>query len=282
MLDLTRSCHPVKGRVKQSPTFSNRIYQVAKTFHFEGAKAGVSYYCQRLLHKAMRKDARYEPNMSDERFAAESFDASFDDLAIQSPNAKWGLPYEPWRRDLLHKALRSLPIRLDDYTFVDLGAGKGWALLLASEYRFKSITGVEYSKVLADSASVHIRTHQEKIGSHACIQCIWGDATDFNLPNERTILYLYNPFQGAVMDRVIANIEMSLRDHPRDLWVIYANPWEGRKFRRSPMFETIEWNSEYSVHRSFPMAGSGSEAQRHKSLVPELKNLRRSFLRPRS
>jgi hypothetical protein len=276
MLDLIRSCHSVKGRVKQSPTFSNRIYQVAKTFHFEGVRAGISYYCQRLVHKAMRKVTRYEPNMSEERFAAESFDASFDDLAIQSPNARWGLPYEPWRSDLLHKALRSLPVQLGDYTFVDLGAGKGWALLLASEYLFKSITGVEYSKVLADSASAHIRTHLAKSGSDACIQCIWGDATDFNLPNAPTILYLYNPFQGEVMDQVIANIVASLRDNPRDLWVIYANPWEGRKFRRNPMFETIEWNSEYSVHRSVPTAGSGSRVRHPKLLVPELKNLRQS------
>jgi hypothetical protein len=272
MLEIVRSGHSVKRRVKHSPTFRNRIYQVTKTFHFMGVRGGVSYYCQRVVRKAMRKDGRYEPNKSDERFAAESFDASFDDLAIQSPNAKWGLPYEPWSQDLLDKALRSLPVQLDDYAFIDLGAGKGWALMLASEYSFKNITGVEYSKVLADSASVHIRTHEEKCGSRARIQCIWGDATDFNLPNEPTILYLYNPFQGAVMDRVIANIEMSLRDDPRDLWVIYANPWEGRKFRRSPMFETIEWNSDYSVHRSIPTAGSTSEARRRKSLVPESRN----------
>jgi hypothetical protein len=272
MLDLTRSFNTVKGRVRHSPTFRNRIYHVTRTFQFKGVKASVSYYCQRLIHKAMmREDERYEPDLSDKCFAAESFDASLDELAIESPNAKWGLPYEPTRRDLFDKALRSLPIRLADYNFIDLGAGKGWALVLASEYSFKSITGVEYSKVLADSASVYIRAHQKQSGLHACIQCIWGDATDFNLPNEPTIIYLYNPFQGDVMDRVIANIEMSLRDHPRDLWVIYANPWEGRKFRRSPMFETIEWNSEYSVHRYIPIVASGLKARRPKSLVPELK-----------
>jgi len=52
------------------------------------------------------------------------------------------------------------------------------------------------------------------------------------------------------MDRVIANLEESLRAAPRDLWVIYGIPWEGRKFRRSPMLQTIEWNSDYSLHRS--------------------------------
>jgi tRNA1(Val) A37 N6-methylase TrmN6 len=38
-------------------------------------------------------------------------------------------------------------VRLTDYSFIDLGAGKGLALLLASKYPFKSIVGVEYSKV---------------------------------------------------------------------------------------------------------------------------------------
>ena len=61
--------------------------------------------------------------------------------------------------------------------------------------------------------------------SHLTYSMYLGRRHVFNLPNEPTILYLYNPFQARLWDRVIANIEMSLRDHPRDLWVIYANPW---------------------------------------------------------
>jgi hypothetical protein len=249
MPSLTKSYSVAKGRVKQSPTFRNRIYRFMATFHFNGVEAGVSHYCHRIVHKLTGNDA-YKPNISDERFSADNVDSGPDELVIQSPNVKWGSPYEPWRKDLFDKAVQSLPIRLDDYSFVDFGAGKGLALLLAANYSFKSIVGVEYSKTLADTATANIQDYQKQRGSHPCIQCVWADAADFELPNGPTVLYLCNPFQGKVMDRVIANIEKSLQTYPRDLWVIYGTPWEVRKFRRSAMFKTIEWNSEYSLHRS--------------------------------
>jgi hypothetical protein len=251
MSNLIGTCTATKGNAKLSPSFRNRVYLVITTFHFKGVNAGVSHYFQRLIQiftKKHRGYVRYE--VCDQRFDAQSSDDRFECLAIQGSNAKWGFYYEPSREEVFHRAIKSLPMRLDDYCFIDLGAGKGLPLLLASEYSFKSITGVEYSKTLADAANLNIRIHNQQTGSHARTQCIWGDAADFEFPSEQTILYLYNPFQGKVMTRVIANLEKSLRSAPRDLWVLYANPWEGRKFRRSPMFETIEWNSDYSLHRS--------------------------------
>jgi SAM-dependent methyltransferase len=253
MSQLTEHWCPIEGDVPRAPTLPNRIYQLLATFRFHGVQAGVVDYYQRLQCKVLNKGRRQEECESsnrDQRFAVGDGQDRLHDLVIQSPNAKWGLPYEPTHPGLLDRAVQSLPIRLADYDFVDFGAGKGLALLLASRYPFKSITGIEYSKSLADVASLNIRADKEQSGSRACIQCIWADAADFQLPNTPTVLYLFNPFQGVVMDRVIANIEKSLRSFPRDLWVLYENPWEGRKFRRSRLFETIEWNEKYSIHRS--------------------------------
>lgn len=254
MLELTENPSAIKGTVNRTPTFSNRMHQIMRTFQFKGTKASLSHYGRRALHVVLRKHEE-EPiacdaTVCDQRFAAESYDARLDDLAIQSPNARWGLPYVPTQQDFFDKVVRSLPVRLEDYSFIDLGAGKGLALLLAANYPFSSITGVEYAKTFADLAADHIRAHQEENGTRSPIHCMWGDAADFQFPHEPTVLYLFNPFQGKVMDQVIANLENSLRTAPRDLWVIYGIPWEGRKFRRSSMFDTIEWNSDYSLHRS--------------------------------
>ena len=243
----------VKSQLNHRPTFRNRFYLLAATLHFNGINAGVSDYYQRLQRKFTKNHGEcslYRSDTCDEPSPEEESCMTTDGLSIQSPNVKWGLPYAPWSPELFEKAIGSLPIRTDEYSFVDLGAGKGLLLLLASKYSFKSITGVEYSKTLADAACMNISAHQAQNGSTVRIQCICGDAAEFEIPNGPTVIYLFNPFQGKVMDRVIANIENSLRTVPRDLWVIYANPWEGRKFRRSAMFETIEWNLEYSIHRS--------------------------------
>jgi hypothetical protein len=249
MSNVVTSGSTIRARVKFKPTFRNRIYGFISTIHFEGVEAGLAHYYHRALHK-LTGNTEYEPNVSDERFAAGDRDASLEELIIESPSAEWGLPYEPWPEELFEKAVQSLPVRLDDYSFIDFGAGKGLALLLAANYPFKSITGVEYSKTLADTAAANIQSFRERSGSKRPLNCIWGDAADFKLPIEPTILYLFNPFQGKVMDRVIANIEKSLQNAPRDFWVIYGNPWEVRKFRRSPALETIEWNAKYSLHRS--------------------------------
>lgn len=253
MLELTDNLSAIEGKVNRMPTLRNRLYQVARTFHFKGTRASLSHYGGRVFHLMVRTNEKAqedEESVVDQRFAAGSFESPLRELAIQSPNAKWGLPYAPTHPDFFGKVVGSLPVQLTDYNFIDLGAGKGLALLLASKYPFQKIIGIEYSKVLVDLATENISSYKEQGGNHSSIECIWGDAADFDLPNSPTVLYLFNPFQGRVMDRVIANLENSLRAVPRDLWVIYRIPWEARKFHRSPMLETIEWNPDYSLHRS--------------------------------
>jgi hypothetical protein len=236
---------------KLTPTVRNRIYIAIHTLQSNGVKAAVSHYSERIIDIVTGKEGRLadKPNICEERFTARTSDHALDQLAIRSDNAKWGLLYEPSRAEVLHTALRKLTEPLDNYIFIDLGAGKGLPLLLASEYPFKSIIGVEYSEILADAAELNIQRHKEMHPSATPIRCVHGDATEFVFPQEPTVLYLFNPFQGKVMDRVIANLETSLREHPRDLWVIYVNPWEMRKFRRNLRFETVEWNLDYSIHR---------------------------------
>ncbi len=239
-----------------SPTYRNRFFLMCATFHVNGVRAGVAHYSQRLVHSATKKYGKTPkviPGTPDPRFAAKSDEEQVTVSTINSPNTKWGGYYFPSHEEQFHGIMSSLAIRPSDYVFIDLGAGKGLPLLLAAEYSFQSITGVEYSKALVETANQNIEAYRRQTGSDDRIQCIWGDATDFKFPDQPTILYLFNPFQGKVMDRVVANVEKSLRTAPRDLWVVYVNPWEGRKFRRSRMFETIEWNLEYSVHRSIRM-----------------------------
>jgi hypothetical protein len=253
MMEAAKNLDAIEGKVNRLPTLSNRFYQVARNLRFRGATGALSHYGGRALQiltgTTESRDAASE-EASDERFAAGSYESPLRELAIQSPNAKWGLPYAPTNPDFFETVVANLPINLSEYDFVDLGAGKGLALLLASKFPFKSITGVEYSKVLAETAVENLRSCKEQEGNRRPIDCLWGDAANFEFAPSPTVLYLFNPFQGKVMDRVIANIESSLSTTPRDLWVIYGIPWEGRKFRRSPMLETLEWKADYSLHRS--------------------------------
>jgi hypothetical protein len=58
-------------------------------------------------------------------------------------------------------ALRQLP-SVEDYTFVDLGCGKGRALLVASEFPFNAIIGVELNPALATIAERNAQTIKQR------------------------------------------------------------------------------------------------------------------------
>src|SRR6478752_3089102 len=60
---------------------------------------------------------------------------------------------EPW---LFEQIMQALPIDVSQFTFVDLGCGKGRVLLMASDYPFKRIIGVEFMPELHRAAQKNI------------------------------------------------------------------------------------------------------------------------------
>jgi hypothetical protein len=85
MSNVATSGTRIRGRVKLKPTFRNRIYRFIATIQFEGLEAGLADYYHRAFKK-LTGNAVYKPNASDERFAADNFDASPEELVIQSPS----------------------------------------------------------------------------------------------------------------------------------------------------------------------------------------------------
>jgi predicted RNA methylase len=53
-------------------------------------------------------------------------------------------------------ALNSLQLQWEDFAFIDLGSGKGRTLLLAAEYPFERVIGVEYCPQLNEVARSNI------------------------------------------------------------------------------------------------------------------------------
>jgi hypothetical protein len=233
------------------PTIRNRIYLLARTVRTRGIQPAFRHYLTRLNLLLRKRHAR-------SALAADNPDrlgrfSTPPDLGIRSANVKWGVHYAPSREDIFRKAIRSLPIRFEDYVFIDLGAGKGEVLLLAAGCAFRKVIGVEYSETLTALASANVRT-AAGLMCHS-VECICADAIKFDLSPDPAVLYLYNPFQGRVMDKVVEKIEESLRAWPRDLWIVYVNPWEHRKFVRSHYLKTVveNWDLptwEFCIYRS--------------------------------
>jgi len=120
--------------------------------------------------------------------------------------------------------LKALPItNHEDYTFIDVGSGKGRVLLVASELPFKKIVGVDISSECVAIARQNVEIYKDGVHKDRFeLHCM--DAEDYELPPEDTVLYVFNPFGLAVMERFVANLGQSLQDHPRKLWFFYVFP----------------------------------------------------------
>jgi len=134
---------------------------------------------------------------------------------ISSPNRRFGAAYQSTDSDELSSAVNFLGVPVSTFTFIDVGAGKGRTLIIASELGFKRIVGVEFVPELADIA----RKNLAKLGiGNAKVES--ADAADFQFPQSDLVVYFYNPFSWEVMQKVVAN----LRNHTKRLYVIYKVP----------------------------------------------------------
>ena len=78
------------------------------------------------------------------------------DLKIESKNKEYAFRYEPIGNKDFYASMKYLNIRHEEYVFIDVGAGKGRALLLASNFPFKEFIGIEFSEEIYNIAKTNI------------------------------------------------------------------------------------------------------------------------------
>ncbi|MBA3895847.1 MAG: class I SAM-dependent methyltransferase [Sphingomonadaceae bacterium] len=139
---------------------------------------------------------------------------------------------------IVRAALDHIP-DLGEKTFVDLGCGKGRTLAVASEYPFRRIVGIEIAPVLLRIARSNAGIIRANFPGRASIEVIEADATDIaSYGAENLVLFLYNSFRGALIDRLIASIDQWLaKNRSQSLFLIYYNPVHFARFDRAPALE---------------------------------------------
>jgi SAM-dependent methyltransferase len=176
-------------------------------------------------------------------------------VSFQSRNKDAGLEYSSHHPRIIRAALASLPISHQRYTFIDLGCGKGRVLLLASELPFRRILGIEFAPALAEIARHNLQRCRWQRQRCRDITVMTADATEYELPLDREVLYLANPFLPAVMSQVINNIERSFQRLPRDLHILFV----GLQFRRDssfgahPNYERLLRERYFDLYRHRPI-----------------------------
>lgn len=154
--------------------------------------------------------------------------------------------YQPVEPELFRAMMSALPGDLSQFTFIDIGSGKGRALLLAVEYPFRKIIGVELLPELNAIAEENIRKFRSGRSSCPVIETICEDATQFAFPNAPLLVFLNNPLPEPGVRRLAQNLTRWLRERDRPLFVVYANPVLEEVFS-APAFRKLTGTHQYSI-----------------------------------
>ena len=141
--------------------------------------------------------------------------------------------------------LSELKIHYQDYVFMDIGSGKGRALIMAAEFPFKRIVGVELSERLHEAAQSNLLRARTKSRKCADIETTLADAGTFSIPTVPMVLYLFNPFDAIVMAEMLTHIARTIERCPRHVIIIYTNPKHRKLMDDSGFLTTRSCEDEY-------------------------------------
>ena len=113
-----------------------------------------------------------------------------------------------------------------DGVFVDLGSGKGRALMLAAKYGFRKVIGIEFSGALCAVARDNLQKFKQKFSTPSEVEVIESDVTKYQLRDDETVFFMLDPFNAPVLTQVLANIKASVERRQRTVWLIYSVPRE--------------------------------------------------------
>jgi SAM-dependent methyltransferase len=143
-------------------------------------------------------------------------------LGIDRRLARHAVHYEPSTIPKIRRALRQLRIRHGDYSFIDVGSGKGIVSLLAAQYPFRRVIGIEISAVLHHTAEKNLALYRASCTLRAPVHFVNVNALDYDVTHENQVVYLYNPFDATFLKAFLDRLRP--RTDSADVVVVYVNP----------------------------------------------------------
>ncbi|HEY6909604.1 MAG TPA: class I SAM-dependent methyltransferase [Myxococcales bacterium] len=184
--------------------------------------------CKARLHALYRRLEQACARYSDRRARAFDLEHGTDtfarihlrDLGLGAGDESLGeWQYGPINPDFFHEMMRAAPPHRDRLTFLDVGSGKGLALMLASQYRFRRLVGVELSAELNERAARNLARYGEKVGREVRAELLRADFLELPLPEEPTFYFFNNPFPESVGRRAA---ERTLKAaEQRETWILW-------------------------------------------------------------
>ena len=165
-------------------------------------------------------------------------------------------PYQPTEPALFHEILQTLfhdaGIDPREFVFLDLGSGKGRTLLMASDYPFREIIGVELLPSLHRAAQENIAAYKSENQKCFALQSLCADASEYEFPSRPMLLYLFNPLPENALARALRNLEVSLETQSGKCFLIYHNPLFESLLGTQPWLQKFSGTSQFAIYRVMP------------------------------
>jgi SAM-dependent methyltransferase len=169
-----------------------------------------------------------------------------NEVGLDSPNRS---EYAPSGWLFTRRMLRGFHVTSED-VFVDFGSGMGRAVyMVARRYGFGRVIGVEIAPEFNRTAAANIERTRHKLRCRN-VEFVTCDAVEYEVPDDMTYAYFFNPFMGEVFERVISNICRSMDRRPRRVVLIYARPIMEAAILRTGRFELVR--STTGLRRDIP------------------------------
>lgn len=151
----------------------------------------------------------------------------------------------------MERLLRKLAPRPTD-ALLDMGCGAGRAICVAAQHPFSRVIGIEIDKDLCALAERNAR----RLRRYAVRpEIVWADAAKYPVPDDITIVFLFNPFGGHVLKTALTRVVESFDRAPRRLRLAYGNPREHELIVSMQRFRVADkmwwsWRPEPEWHRT--------------------------------
>jgi len=225
-----------------SLSFWKKVERIVKQYGVPGSVTwGLKKVKKKIINLTPEKKRLMEVSRQKELAIDKSYgvdtagSVALEFLGVECESLEWAGSYEavPWID--FNVFFETLDLSYKTMTFIDLGSGKGRSLLLASALPFHKIIGVEFSSKLNQTANENLENFPKEKMKCKTIETICLDAGEFEFPTTDTVLFLYNPFNGPVMEKVINNLRTSYKSNKRRIIVVYFNyvnayMWENEDF----------------------------------------------------
>jgi len=151
--------------------------------------------------------------------------------------------YAPSPYNAFFGAIKLVDADLPASVFVDYGSGLGRIVICAATLPFRRVIGIELAQALNRRARDNLEAARSRL---ACtdVQLVNANAAGWRVPCDVNVVHFYNPFLNDTLRRSVAELARSLREMPRELWIVFGSPWQMSRLMASGDPLPLPWQKE--------------------------------------